>query len=257
MIDGHIHIEKQNYDLELVENMVKVAISKGLDELNILDHTHKFKEFAFLYLDMKEPHTKAFYDAKIPKQIPLQNYIDFIKLVKSKNWPIKLNFGLEVCYAKEHENELREVFKSLEPFKFDFLIGSIHFVDGICIDLSKDIFLETDVDILYDHYFKGLIDAIHSQMFDVIAHIDLIKKFDIFPSYSLTPYFEQLAQELEAFHQITENNTGLIRHGYPNPGMMPELIEILKKHHVKFHKSSDAHVYQDIGRVFEQIEDNL
>lgn len=257
MIDGHIHIEKQNYDLELINNMVKVAISKGLDELNILDHTHKFKEFAFLYIDMKEPRTKAFYDTKLPNQIPLQNYIDFIKLVKSKKWPIKLNFGLEVCYAKVHEIEIKEVLKSLEPFKFDFLIGSIHFIDGICIDLCKEIFLETDVDKLYKDYFQGLIDAIHSRMFDVIGHLDLIKKFDIFPSYSLTPYFERLAEELEGFHQMTENNSGLIRHGYPYPGMMSELIEILKKHNVKFHKSSDAHEYTDIGRVFDQIEDNL
>lgn len=47
MIDGHIHIEKQNYDLELINNMVKVAISKGLDELNILDHTHNLKSSLF------------------------------------------------------------------------------------------------------------------------------------------------------------------------------------------------------------------
>ena len=33
VIDGHIHIEHQPFDLELIENMVKVAQEKGINEL--------------------------------------------------------------------------------------------------------------------------------------------------------------------------------------------------------------------------------
>ena len=43
MIDGHIHFEKQPYTLEVVENMVKTAMEKEIDEIWLLDHTHKFK----------------------------------------------------------------------------------------------------------------------------------------------------------------------------------------------------------------------
>ena len=257
MLDGHIHIHKQNYDLDLINHMVEVAVARGIDELNILDHTHKFLEFDFLYSNLKDKYTKAFYEGKKSMQVALQKYIDFIKLVKSKPWPIKLNFGLEVCYFKEHEEQLRAFLKSLEPFKFDFLIGSIHFVDGMCVDLCKEIFLENDVDVFYNHYFEALNDAIHSQMFDVIAHPDCIKLFGIYPSYSLIPYYERLAKELKKYSQRTENNSGLIRMGYPYPGLDPKLIKIFKKYDVKFHKSSDAHIYSDIGRVFDQLEDNL
>ena len=257
MIDGHIHIEFQKYDLGLINNMVEVALSHGLDELNILDHTHKFIDFNFLYSSMKDKYSKVFYEDKKKTQIPLNDYLNFIKLVKSKSWPIKLNFGLEVCYGKEHEKELKEFLESLKPFKFDFLIGSVHFTSGHVIDLNKEIYLENNVDELYKSYFQSVEDSIKSQLFDVIGHPDLIKRFDFFPSFSLTPYYERLAKTLKKYNQKTENNSGLIRHGYPYPGLTPELLEIFKKYDVKFHKSSDAHVYQDIGRVFDQIEDNL
>lgn len=257
MLDGHIHIHKQPYELSTIENMVQVALEKGIDELNILDHTHKFFEFDFLYSSLSDNLTKEFYERKKKEQIHIEEYLSFIQKAKEKVWPIKLNFGLEVCYFKEHEEELKEYLKSLEPFKFDFLIGSIHFTDGHCVDLSKDIFLDLDVDEFYKHYFRDLDDIIASQIFDVIAHPDLIKLFGIYPSFSLLPYYEALAKQFKKYHQRTENNSGLIRYGYPYPGMAPELIEILKKYDVKFHKSSDAHVYLDIGRVFEKLEDNL
>ena len=257
MLDGHIHIHNQPFSLSLINDMIKIAVEKGIDELYILDHTSKFFEFDFLYSNLKDKYTLAFYERKKKAQVPLQNYLDFIIEVKKHEWPIKLNFGLEVCYFKEHEEELKKFLKSLEPFKFDFLVGSVHFTDGMCVDLCEEIFLETDVDVFYDHYFRDLHDIIKSQMFDVIAHPDLIKLFNHYPSYSLIPYYEDLAKEFKKYNQRTENNSGLIRHGYPYPGMAKELIEILKKYDVKFHKSSDAHIYTDIGRVFDQLEDNL
>ena len=257
MLDGHIHIHNQPYDLETIDNMVRVAMEKGIDELNILDHTHKFKEFNFLYTNLKGSYSLAFFERKKNSQVKLKEYIEFIKLVKSYKWPIKLNFGLEVCYFKEHEKEFKDFIDSLKPFSFDFLIGSVHYTDGMCVDLCKEVFEEVDVDEYYKHYFRDLIDAIHSRLFDVIAHPDLIKLFGYYPSYSLLPYYEELAKEFAKYHQLTENNSGLIRHGYPYPGMAKELIDALKRHNVKFHKSSDAHVYQDIGRVFNQLEDNL
>ena len=257
MIDGHIHINNQPYCLELIDNMIKIAQEKGIDELYILDHTHKFFEFNFLYESLVNKYGKAFIEKKKKNQVSLKEYIEFIKLVKSKKWPICIKFGLEVCYFKEKEDELKKYLSSLEPFKFDFLIGSIHFTDGYPVDITKDIYLEVNVDEFYKHYFDNLINVIHSQMFDILAHPDLIKLFNVYPSYSLLPYYEKLAIEAEKYNQRLENNTGLLRYGYPYGGMDKELIKILLKHNVKFHKSSDAHKYEDIGRSFFTIIDNL
>jgi len=254
MIDGHIHFHNQPYNLDTIDKMVNQAIKNNIDELYLLDHTHKFIEFKFLYSNMTHQESIDFYKDKIKNAISIKEYINFINKVKSISYPVKLHFGLEICYSKEKEEELKE---ELKKYNFDFLIGSIHFVNGIVIDLTKDIYNIYDCDKLYHDYFNEVKNSIKSGLFTYIAHPDLIKRFDIYPSFCLDEEFDSLAKTFKEYNQETENNTGLIRYGYSYPGLHPNLIKALLKYNVKFHKSSDAHVYKDIGRVFNQIIENL
>lgn len=252
-IDGHIHIEKQPYSLELIELMVTEAKKKHIEKLCILDHSHKFKEFRFLYQPVTEPNAVNGLNRHLDHD--LQEYIDFIHLVKEKSWPIKLEFGLEICYFKETESSLRDFLSQYDCF--DFLVGSVHFTDGVAIDQYKEVLEKMDIDKLTIDYYLNVERCIKSKLFTYIGHPDLIKLFQLNTTFSLIPIYERVASVFNEYHQETENNTGSIRHGFPYPGLNPEFYQILKKHHVKIHKSSDAHVYQDIGRVFDQIEDNL
>lgn len=254
MIDGHIHFEKQPYTLEIVESMVKTAMSKNIDEIWLLDHTHKFKEFAFLYSTLKEDLTIKWYEKKKP--IPIQVYLDFIQLVKSKTWPIKINFGLEICYFPEHEQELVRTLNKLP--KFDFLIGSVHFEFGTAIDYKKELQERFNINELYKEYFRIQKQMVESRLFDVIGHPDAIKLYDLYPDRKLyLELIEELAITLEKCNQMVENNTGLMRHGFSYGGMSEEMLRIFDKHGIKYHRSSDAHVYEDIGRAFETIKENI
>lgn len=47
-IDGHMHLENGPLTKEYVLQFVEEAQKKGIDEIQILDHTHRFIEF--------EPH---------------------------------------------------------------------------------------------------------------------------------------------------------------------------------------------------------
>lgn len=254
MIDGHIHFEKQPYTLDIVNSMVEVALSKGIDEIWLLDHTHKFKEFAFLYSNLTDDTTRNWYEKKKP--ISVWEYIEFIGYIKSKKWPIKINFGLEVCYFPESENELRKVLDSLP--KFDFLIGSVHFAFGTAIDFIKELQDKFVIGDLYIEYFNIQKKAVQSQIFDVIGHPDAIKQFGNYPDEELFKnLIEELAVELEKYNQKVENNSGLMRHGFPYGGMSPEMLEIFLKHNIKFHRSSDAHRFEDIGRAFDTLIENF
>ena len=155
MIDGHIHFHSQPYTLELLNKMIKVAQEKGITELYLLDHTHKFYEFDFLYSNLKEKHTVAwFYNIETKVKTHLQQYISFIEEMRKHKWPIKIHFGLEVCYFKDKINQFLKVLDSLKPFNFDFLIGSIHYVNNVAVDLCKEIYLECNVDEFYKQYLS-------------------------------------------------------------------------------------------------------
>ena len=48
-IDGHVHLEHGPLSVAYVEQFVAAAQKAGLDCLQILDHTHRFREFRPAY----------------------------------------------------------------------------------------------------------------------------------------------------------------------------------------------------------------
>ncbi len=167
MIDGHIHFHKQPYSLAIINNMIEEAKKHNIDELWLLDHTHKFKEFSFLYEPIKSHElTARWYKEK--QLISINEYLHFIDIVKEKQFPINIKFGLEVCYFKETESELK---KELSKYDFDFLIGAVHFIDGIGFDLSKEAWKNTDINFMYKRYYEIMEDLIKSGLFTTLAHL--------------------------------------------------------------------------------------
>ena len=45
MIDGHIHIERGPYTLELIDRFVERAVEMKLTEIRLLEHNYMFSEF--------------------------------------------------------------------------------------------------------------------------------------------------------------------------------------------------------------------
>lgn len=250
MIDSHIHFDKQPYSIDTINKMVEVAINNNITEINLLDHTHKFSEFAPLYLSLvNNSFAWDWYQRK--KQISLTDYLDFIKLVKTYDFPIKINFGLEVCFFKEKVDWLKA---ELSKYDFDFLIGSVHFIDNIPFDLSLDNWKNQDKDMMYKRYYEIMEDLIKSQIFTSLAHPDSIKLFNIYPQYDLIPTYEKIAKLLYQYNVATENNTGLWRYNFSYPGINKQLYTILKDNNVRIYKASDAHTYDKIGYLFTDIK---
>lgn len=250
MIDAHIHIEKGEYTSEYMDKIVSEAINKGLSEIWVLDHTHKFIEFKPIYQDILDNEfNRSWYLNK--KLISITEYLKFIKLMHTKNYPMKIKFGLEVCYFESKENQLREI---LNQYHFDFLIGSVHFIDGFAFDLSIEIWKNQNVDHLYQRYYQIMESLIKSKMFTSLAHPDSIKLFNYYPSYDLTDTYYRIAKLLLKYNVQTENNSGLIRFGFSYPGLNEKLFTVFKEENVIINRASDAHKVEDVGRCFDQLE---
>lgn len=256
MIDGHMHLENGPLHIDYVMEFVNVGISKGMKTIQILDHTHRFIEFAPIYEALKEasPYQKAWLDKK--KLEPLQAYFTLIEQVKQMTLPIEVRFGLEVCYAPQDQKFLKAL---LAQYPYDFLIGSIHSIDSLLYDMkgfSKEILWDKfDTDFIYQRYYEIMSDMIESKLFTQIGHPDQLKLFHYEPHYDLTDTYEQIAALAKANGVYMEHNTGIhYRYGHKDLGTNEAFLRILKAHGVPIMTASDAHQPQHVGMLIKEAE---
>src|SRR5690606_14791709 len=104
---------------------------------------------------------------------PLERYVEAVAAARDRGLPVKL--GLEVDWFPGAEDALAAI---LEPYPWDYVLGSVHFLDGWPIDVTPDYgWPERDVAATYRAYFAALAGAAESGLFDILAHPDLVKKF--------------------------------------------------------------------------------
>ncbi len=134
-------------------------------------------------------------------------------------------------------------------------MGSIHFVDDFAFDHKAEHWKGIDVDKIYHRYFEDSVFLAKSRIFDGIGHPDSIKLFGHKPSYSLSGYYESLAEELSKSNMYADQNSGVARRcpETVSLGMDRELLGILKKNNVKIITSSDAHCPEDVGYKIKEL----
>ena len=256
MIDGHVHLEKGPHTKEYVYEFIEEAIKKGIDELQILDHTHRFKEFLPIYDDCRVNKPQIDWFERDFKD-SIYSYINLIEEIKKEDLPIKVRFGLEVCYQESQEENIRKLVKG--AYDWDFLVGSVHFVNNITYDCpwSKDeLWNKYNVDDIYKRYYEMLINLVKSDLFTQLGHPDTIKMFNYYPSYDLTDTYNKLAEELNKHHVRPENNTGCYyRYNHKDMGLSDELLSIFKKHNCNLITASDAHYPKDVGSYIKEVWD--
>lgn len=250
MIDGHMHLENGPLSKEYVLQFVEEAHKKGLDEIQILDHTHRFIEFEPIYKELKEYEIqKTWLENKEMKfKDHISTFVSLMEEIKAMDLPVKVTYGLEVCYVPKHKEYIKEV---LSKYHFDFIVGAIHSIDGILYDMSfsKELLWDKyDANHIYKRYYELVCDLIESDLFTQLAHPDTIKLFEIYPTYDLKPTYHHIAELLNKHHMKAENNVGCYyRYNHPDMGLSDELLNIFKEHHVQMITASDAHKPSDVG----------
>src|SRR6185312_4356464 len=102
----------------------------------------------------------------------LDAYVDAVVEAKRQGLPVKL--GLEVDYLGGRQHELDAI---LSAYPWDYLLGSVHWVDGLAIDALPGIWELETVEYAWELYFTALAELARSGCVDVLAHPDLPKIF--------------------------------------------------------------------------------
>ncbi|MBQ4252631.1 MAG: histidinol phosphate phosphatase, partial [Erysipelotrichaceae bacterium] len=160
MIDGHMHLEYGDLSVEYVLQFVQQAVKMGLTEIDILDHTHRFREFKPIYEHLRKyPVQDQWLNGRTKFCNSLDEYAELITKVRQLDLPITVKFGLEVCYTEDTEELIREILKGR---KYDFLTGAVHSVNSILYDMkfSRELLWDRySADDIYDWYYQQAISC--------------------------------------------------------------------------------------------------
>ncbi len=256
MIDGHVHLERGPLSKEYALRFVEEALNKGIDDLQILDHTHRFKEFEPMYEGMKKIGGKQKEWLDNDFRSSLDEYYDLIREMKAMDLPIRVTYGLEVCFQKSYLPFLRDI---LSRCHFDFLVGSVHSVNDIAYDSNwsvEELWGKYPVDYIYTKYFEESYALIESGLFTQIGHPDTIKMFGYNPSFDVLPYYDRLAKLANKHHVKLENNTGChYRYNHPDIGRAKDVLKVFKDNGSEMITVSDAHRPEDVGSYIRDIWD--
>ena len=237
-----------------LEDYVVSAIDKGFDAFGFSGHAP---------LPFKNDWT-------IPKN-DLLTYLNEAKRLK-KNYKddIELKIGLEVDYLESIMKPSDQFYHNLD---LDFIIGSVH----VLPDKNTGEFLGVEyikkemeqlinntfggnAQLLVKEYYRLVRDMSEHGGFDIMGHLDVVKKTNINSIYFNETedwYKAEIDSTLECIadnKQILEVNTGQVLNDPTRIYPSPWILQMAKSYDIPIMLNSDAHRPDHIDNYFEEAK---
>ncbi len=243
IVDYHMHLRDEagniTFTPDAVRPFVATALARGVAEIGFTEHVYYFRQTAEIW-EVPYLSERCVYD--------LDDYCDAVLEAKQQGLPVKL--GLEVDYVGERQARLAEL---LEPYPFDYLLGSVHWLDGMAVDMSPGVWEVMTVDEGWQRYIDALCELAVSESVHVLAHPDLAKIFGRRPDAALlAELHERVAVAAAASGLAAEISTAGLRK--PVGELYPDLdlLRAFVRAGTPVTLASDAHEPDLVGENFEQ-----
>ena len=204
------------------------ASARAVHEIAITEHVHRFRQAAD-WLDNPWWRDEATED--------VDAYCEAVRAV-GRDLPVIL--GVEMDWLPGREREIED-FLAARPF--DIVLGSVHwFDDDAAVDHPEYLaFDERGPERVWSDYLDALSAAAGSGLFDVLAHIDLPKKFGHRLPEDLRDRLAQVVEEIAASGVAVECSSAGLRREVEEVYPDPDLLAALCAAGVPATLSSDAH----------------
>lgn len=236
MIDYHLHTLFCNHALGSMESYIRNAINLGLEEICFLDHLTIQKTEKGLSMS--------------PAEIPY--YFQAVQVLKQKyRHAIRIKAGLEIDFNPDHTGLFQEV---AGTYAFDVIATSLHFLGGLDVVSHRSAWGhgKEDSDYVYDLYFEQLEKMLDYKYFDVICHIDLVKKFGRKPSRSFERAIDEILSKIKEKNLTVEVNTSGYNHPVGNAYPSPDILRKCHEKGIVITLGSDAHKPAEVGQHYER-----
>ncbi|MBU9713128.1 histidinol-phosphatase [Evansella tamaricis] len=244
--DLHTHHERCGHAVGKIQDYIESAIEKEFTVIGIADHTPYFsskEDQLFPGIAM----AKSQYTEYIREVLQLKEYY------KEK---IDVLLGIESDFFPDHIETYRQHF---DPYPFDYIIGSVHYVDEINIfkkgrwdGLTEEQQVQTK-----ENYYQLIKHSAKSGLFQILGHIDAMKGF--YPPFS-SIQTDVVQKTLKVIGEVgiaievnTSGKTKDVGGWYPSD----DILEMACHYGVNVTFGSDAHHPSRIGDDFELVEQYL
>lgn len=239
--DYHTHTYRCGHAVGTMREYVDAAIRAGVTDVGLTDHL-------WLYFvppaerDERWAIRETEFDA---------HYAEMLEVREEYRGRIDVRVAVEADYVAGHEAELLAI---LGRYEFDFVLGSVHFMDGWLIDSPDEAhrYREQRVAEIYRRYFANIRRAITLGCFDVLAHFDLPKKFGFLPEEDLTAVVAETLDLAKEKDVAIEISTGGLRKPIAEIYPAPSIVREMRRRDIPIVLSSDAHAPDEVGSGFDR-----
>jgi histidinol-phosphatase (PHP family) len=233
--DYHTHTPLCRHAAGEPTELAAQAVKLGLKEIGFSDHN---------------PMPRDDFDDWRMKAAELDDYVARVEQARRDHPKLVIKLALEVDYLPGYEDWIRDL-AARHPW--DYFIGSVHYIsESWAIDNPAAIaeWEKRDPMEVWTAYFERLTMAADSGLFDIIGHVDLCKKFRIYPKADCTRLFQHFLQAARRRGVAIELNTAGLRKDCKEIYPSPRIVHLAAQLGVPITFGSDAHAPKEVGLHF-------
>ena len=235
--DYHMHTPLCRHAVGEPVEYAQQAVKMGLWEIGMSDHS---------------PMLKDDFDEWRMRFDQLDEYVEKVRKAQREYPQLRIKLSLEVDYIPGYEDWIRQL-AARHPW--DYFIGSVHYVsESWDLDNPQKLseWRKRDAFEVWSAYFERLTMAAESQLFDIIGHADLCKKFCFYPKKDCTELFQRFLRAAATNDVAIEINTAGLRKDCKEMYPSPQILKLAAEYKVPLTFGSDAHAPGEVGMNFQE-----
>ncbi len=137
----------------------------------------------------------------------LESYFDTLQHLQAETSDIELRIGMEFDWLDDSAAWLTPL---ATDARLDYTIGSVHYLGDKSIDTEPTYWsqrTQDERDEAIVRYWKTVRAMAESKLFAIAGHLDLVKKFDVYPSIDVTPLVRDALDAVKEAGMVIELNT--------------------------------------------------
>jgi len=232
-----------------LQEVIERAIGRGFTTYGLTEHAPRYHQQE-LFADeagLSPADLAAMFEAYLPAARELQHR-------HAGRIEILVGFEAEPI-PRPGEDWTQQTLDISRDGKFDYMVGSIHHIEGVFIDSNPEQTQQLAKQLggmgeLQRRYFQQVAEMVQRLRPQVVAHLDLVRKYDGFDASFDKPILAQIEGVLEVIRDVgsvLEVNAAPARRGtgpvYPLPGILQRACAMA----VPVTLSDDSHGPADVG----------